>query len=341
MPSKSAFEFFKSNNIAVDQNYFDTFDSLESSEDFENLFDVLDGFRDKNGNPALITAFSVIANPAFEKIEADKRQQYHYELITETYKRNRHTEKSFNMFLEGIESRLIYPQFHGREHINVKRWCEAINSSSKKEDLVFKQRAVIASKMKDDVFHYPLNYHAAYNYSDQQEQLAHQQTITEGLLHFEATFGFKSLSFVAPCGIWGDEINKTLSDGGVKLQSGQQNQPLANDELNLKNIIWGQKNHLGQVHWRRNCTFEPSRNQDYDWVNRCMKEIEIAFRWGKPAVINSHRVNFIGSIFPENREKTLEKLKSLITAVQRKWPDVEFVNTERLGRIMIDDLLQN
>jgi hypothetical protein len=79
---------------------------------------------------------------------------------------------------------------------------------------------------------------------------------------------------------------------------------------------------LGQIHWRRNCTFEPSRNQDYDWVNRCLKEIEIAFRWGKPAVINSHRVNFIGSIFPENREKSLQKLKTLLKEVQkngRKW----------------------
>jgi hypothetical protein len=71
-------------------------------------------------------------------------------------------------------------------------------------------------------------------------------------------------------------------------------------------------------------------------VNRCLQEIEIAFRWGKPAVINSHRVNFIGSIFPENREKSLRKLKTLLKEVQKKWPVVEFVDTETLGKIMLE-----
>lgn len=338
MPSKKAYDLLLSRNIAVDQSYFDKYDSLESSEDLENLFEVLDGFHDKNGNPAIITVFTLVANPAFEKIEVDNRQQYHYELITDTYKRYPHTANSFPMFLEGVERRLIYPQFHGREHINVKRWCEAISSPSKKEDFVFMQRAVISSKMVGDVFQYPLSYHAAFDYSDENEQLIHQQIITEGLSHFETLFGFKSLSFVAPCGIWGDKINNTLSEGGVKLQSGQQSQPHGKNELKIKNLFWGYKNQLGQVHWRRNCTFEPSRNQEYDWVKSCLQEIGIAFRWGKPAVINSHRVNFIGSIFPENREKTLKRLKILLTEVQSKWPEVEFVDTERLGRIMLDDL---
>jgi hypothetical protein len=338
MPSRKAYDFFLTKNIAVDKSYFDKNDSLESMEDLEALYIVLDGFRDINGNPAVITAFTVVANPDFEKIEADKRQQYHYELITETYKRNLHTEKSFKLFLEGAKKRLLYPQFHGREHIHVQRWLEAINSPSQKEKLAFQHQAFILSKMADDVFHYPLNYNAAFDYSSQEEQMTHPQIITEGLLHFDAFFGFKSLSFVAPCGIWGDNINNPLQEGGVKLQSGQQNQPLANNRLKIKNKVWGSKNQLGQIHWRRNSTFEPSRNQDYDWVNRCLQEIEIAFRWGKPAVINSHRVNFIGSIFPENREKSLQKLKTLLTEVQRRWPEVEFVDTETMGKILIEDL---
>ena len=335
MPSRKTYEYFLSKNIAVDKSYFDKNDSLESVDDLEALYDVLDGFRDINGNPAVITAFTVVANPDFEKTEADKRQKYHYEVITETYKRNTHTEKSYELFLEGAKKRILYPQFHGREHINVKRWLEAISSTSIKEDFAFLQQAVISAQMTNDKFHYPLNYFAAFGYSEQQEQMAHRAIISEGLQHFETLFGFKSLSFVASCSIWGDDINKPLVEGGVKLQSGQQSQPVSNNQLKIKNKTWGQKNRLGMIHWRRNCSFEPSSNQDYDWVNRCLKEIEIAFRWGKPAVINSHRVNFIGSIFPENREKSLKKLKTLLTEVQRRWPEVEFVDTERLGKIMV------
>jgi hypothetical protein len=340
MPSRKTYDYFLSKNIQVDKSYFDKYDSLESEEDLESLFEILDSFRDINGNPAVITAFSVVANPDFEKIEADKRQKYHYELITDTYKRNPYTEKSFELFREGVKKKLFYPQFHGREHINVKRWMEAINSNSIKERLAIQQHAIISARMINDEYFYPLNYFAAFDYDEPNEQISYHQIISEGLRHFETLFGFKSLSFVAPCSIWSDYINEPLAKGYVKLQSGQQSLPIAKkNKLKIKSKIWGSKNQLGQVHWRRNCTFEPSRNQQYDWVKRCLEEIEIAFRWGKPAVINSHRVNFIGSIFPENRTQSLEKLKSLLVQVQKRWPDVEFIDTERLGNIMLTELV--
>ena len=337
MPSRKTYEYFLSKNIAVDQSYFDKYDSLESAEDLDHLYEVLDGFRDINGNSAVITAFSVVANPDFEKIETDKRQAYHYELITETYKRNPHTEKSFELFLEGAKKRLLYPQFHGREHLHTKRWIEAINSASIKEQLAFESMAFIGSKLDTDKVQYPLGYMAAFDWSTKDETELQNEIIADGLNQFKKLFGFSSLSFVASQSIWSDDINPTLSENGVKLQVGQQLCPQGNNETRLINKVWGTKNSAGQIHWRRNCTFEPSRNQDYDWVNRCLQEIEIAFRWGKPAVVNSHRVNYIGSIFPENREKSLRKLKLLLTEVQRKWPEVEFIDTERLGKILIED----
>jgi len=335
MPSRKAYEYLLSKNIAVDRSYFDRNDSLESAEDLESLFGVLNGIRDINSNPAVITAFSVVANPDFEKIDSTKRQEYHYELFTESYKRDPLTEKSFDLFLEGIKKNLLYPQFHGREHINVKRWIEAINSPSIKEDFAFNQQAIISAKLPEDVYSYPLNYLAAFDYSDTDEVWMYKKIITDGLGHFEELFGFKSISFVAPCSIWGDGINETLSNFKVKLQVGQQNLPGNSKRNKIINRYWGSKNQFSQIHWRRNCTFEPARDQNYDWVSRCLKEIEIAFRWGKPAVINSHRVNFIGSIFPENRKSSLQKLGTLLNEVQKKWPEVEFINTEQLGEIML------
>jgi hypothetical protein len=65
-----------------------------------------------------------------------------------------------------------------------------------------------------------------------------------------------------------------------------------------------------------------------------MKEIKIAFRWGKPAVINSHRVNYIGSIFEENRENGLRLLSNLIAAILKEWPESEFMSSDQLGDFM-------
>jgi len=338
MPSRKVYDFLLSKNIRVDQSYFDRNDSIESTDDLESLYDLLDKYRDINNNPPVITAFTVTANPDFEKIEATDLKEYHYELITKTYKGNAHTERTFELFQEGIQNKFIYPQFHGREHININRWMEAINSPSIKEQTAFKLRALISSKYDDDVFQYPSNYFAAFDFTKEDDVSELNQITADGLSNFEKLFGFKSISFVAPCSIWSDVINESLSEGDVKLQVGQQTLPKYYKRSNVVNRFWGSKNNFSQIHWRRNCSFEPSRDQDYDWVNRCLREIEIAYRWGKPAVINSHRVNFIGSIFPENRAKTHQKLKLLIEYIQNRWPEVEFVNTEQLGKIMLDTI---
>jgi len=70
-----------------------------------------------------------------------------------------------------------------------------------------------------------------------------------------------------------------------------------------------------------------------DWVSFTMKQVEAAFRWGKPANISSHRVNFAGHINPENRKEGLAQLKNLLDKIVKKWPDVEFMSSENLAKL--------
>ena len=127
MPSINVYNELKKNNVHVDQFSFDKNDSIESEEDLKALFETLEKFIDKKGNPAALTAYHVVANPNFEAIEANERKKYVYETILETYTRNPHTVKSFDLIKQGISKGIYIPQFHGREHIQVKRWMEAIN----------------------------------------------------------------------------------------------------------------------------------------------------------------------------------------------------------------------
>ena len=84
-------------------------------------------------------------------------------------------------------------------------------------------------------------------------------------------------------------------------------------------------------------SFEPSEFGCKDWVNCCLKEIELAFRWFHPAIISSHRVNFIGSLNPQNRDRGLLLLSQLLNAIVKKWPDVEFMSSDELGRTIMQD----
>ena len=80
--------------------------------------------------------------------------------------------------------------------------------------------------------------------------------------------------------------------------------------------------------------FEPTSPKRRDWIGTCLKQIEAAFFWNKPANISSHRVNFSGHIDPDNRKKGLKALKELLQTIVKKWPDVEFMTTRQLGELM-------
>lgn len=86
----------------------------------------------------------------------------------------------------------------------------------------------------------------------------------------------------------------------------------------------------------RNGLFEPSLSENIDWVSKCMESISIAFKWNKPAVLGTHRLNFIGSLVEENRTGNLKKLELLLTKITQKWPEVEFINSADLVNIYIN-----
>ena len=65
-----------------------------------------------------------------------------------------------------------------------------------------------------------------------------------------------------------------------------------------------------------------------------MKDIAAAFRWHKPATISAHRLNFIGSLDKNNRDRNLNLFDSLLTDIQKNWPDVEFLSSVDLGHLM-------
>lgn len=335
MPSKQVYHELIKNNIPIDRFSFDKHDSLESTEDLEALFKTLISVEDSKGNPAVLTAYHVLANPNFEAIEKNGRSKYEYETILETYKRNPHTQESFSTIQKGMKMGVYIPQFHGREHIHVKRWMEAINSQSSKEQIAYVNQAIIWTGSDQDPNPYKKDYFKGFVYETEQEAKELEEIHKDGLRLFKEIFGTESITFTAQGSVWGDHLLPMLKEEGIQLLGGFQLHPNRQGGFKTINKFWGSKNKLGQTYWRRNVLFEQASNQNFDWVGKCLEEIEIAFRWGKPAVISSHRENFIGSIFEENSTRSLEKLENLLKKVLHKWPDVQFISSAQLAKIML------
>lgn len=338
MPTKKTYDKLLSKGIPVDKSYFNRFDSLESNDDLISLFEILTSIKDWKGNHPVITANSLVANPDFDEIEKCNRTEFHYELISETYNHYPNQNQVLSLWInEGIKYNIFYPQYHGREHINAKKWLRLLNQDNLYEQLAFDAKAILgisgSEKNRKDA------YMAAFEYENEEDKKYIENMAADGLKIFNCIFGFQSVSFAPSQSIQGDHINPVLAANGVKYhQLGQQFMPQPDGTLKVKNRYWGAKNQDGQIYWRRNATFEPSRNQGFDWVDSCLKEINIAFRWNKPAVINSHRVNYIGSISEDNRMKSHDQLIRLLTSIKKKWPEVEFLSSQDLGFIISKDV---
>lgn len=336
MPSAAAYNQFLAHGVRVDLDPYCRYDNLATSEDLSNLFEVLNSVKDCYGNPAVITANAVTANPDFEKIAASNFENYYYEPFTHTLAKSpRHTD-AFALWQQGMDAKLFHPQLHGREHLNVKKWLAALRSAEPATLLAFQLGTF--GLTQDSAPTIKQYYLGAFN-SALPADIEHYRTIiSEGAELFNTIFGFRSESFIAPTYEWSPDIEPYLSAAGIKYLQGTvcQKIPVGDDQGTIlkRRCFQGTQSPHGLIYLMRNCFFEPSLKPEADNVGECLHHIKKAFRWGKAANICSHRVNFIGSIDKRNTDRNLPALRRLLSEILRNWPDTQFVTSDTLGAII-------
>ncbi len=335
MPSTEVYNNLlkKGINFNADEGFrYNKYDSLATSEDLSALFEVLSSVKDSTGRSAVITPYAVVANPDFEKILHSDFNEYHYIPINETMKEYRGCENSFKLWKEGLQNRLFMPQFHGREHLNVKVWMRALKSGHRNTRLAFENRMWGISTAEDPEIRIELQ--AAFDFIDPTDLVYHKDIIISGLTLFNELFGYRPTCFVPSNGLLSSKLEPICSNEGIRYLSTSkiQMEPVGNNRT-VKRIHWlGRQNKTGLTYVTRNCFFEPS-HEGHDWINSCLNDISNAFRWNKPVIINSHRVNYIGALHPSNRENGLKQLKTLLKEITKHWKDVEFLDSSELGDI--------
>ena len=212
MPSKEVYYKCLRAGYPVDQIAYERYDSLLSQDDLELLFDLLTEFKDKNGNHPVITANCVVANPDFEKIRKDNFSHYYYELITETFKRYPEHSNNFKLWQQGLASKIFFPQYHAREHLNVSKFMKALQQNN--SDVHFGFNNQMPGCIRKGHFNNGNHYVAATEYSSEQDKQEKLRIYLEGLDIFEEIFGFKSLSVIPPNYIWSNDFNEPIFNKG-------------------------------------------------------------------------------------------------------------------------------
>ena len=316
----------------IERQRYTSFDTLANSTDFEALYETLYKFKDINNRNPVFTAVSVVANPDFEKIKESNFEHYYYEPFATTLERYQH-KNAFNMWKEGVKNNLFIPQFHGREHLNVSTWMRQLRLKDKNTLVAFEQKCWGYANANK----YGIDYQAAFDLEFASDLLYQEKVIKDGLELFEQLHGYKADFFVPPNGPFNTTLEKIAGQCGIKYISTSkiQNEPQGEGRQKKKIHYLGQKNRNNQLYITRNCFFEPNE-ESKDWVSNCINDIETAFKWGKPAVISSHRVNYIGGLVEKNRTNSLKQLTSLLAIILSRWPNVEFMTSSELGNLIKD-----
>jgi hypothetical protein len=335
---KQAYEALKQQGMEVDRKRYDQVDTLESNDDLELLFYLLKSFKDKNGHAAKFTPMCLVGNPDFDKIKASNYQKYHFEPLDETISEFQQSDQILSLWREGFKYNIFVPELHGREHVNVRRYLDILQNNEAKEGLRFALNYHSLGPSSYNGKTYPNYLGALFPITKEEIQELKEHLLQAGEL-FEQFTGYNPRVFMAPNAEEPKELEETLKQIGVQYLTRAKRRiyPMGDGVFGKEWNFVGKVNECGQLILNRNAFFEPCQKDEGKTLDSCLKEIDLAFRWGKPAVVSSHRVNYVGSISEDNRKEGLSALRALLKTVLNKWPDVEFMTSFELGETIRKD----
>src|SRR5688572_24133417 len=167
------------------------YEQTESENDLEKLYKVLENYQDEDQRHPCFTANFVTANPDFEKIRQAGFTEYYDISISEN-------KKLKSKWLQGLDRRLFYPQYHARSHFWTAAWLQDLRENVPGSRNLFNQTCHGGlSLLKEEGW----RYHSEYIFWKTAEQMQREQLLgwlSTGLGFFQDCFGFASLSTIAP-----------------------------------------------------------------------------------------------------------------------------------------------
>ncbi|MGQ1785718.1 hypothetical protein [Saccharicrinis sp. GN24d3] len=327
MPSKEVYKKLTSAGLQLNDGRYN-FDTLATSKDLTALFDSLETVRDVNGNGAVITAFTNVTNPDFEKIKASRFKVYHHEPFVDTLNKYYNTTNVFRLWQQGMKQGIFVPELHGREHISTQLWLQELRKGDK--DLLIAFDNGFVSYSLPHMHPEAQGFRPEFFYDSKAQIPFLKRSIKEGVQIFRDIFG-KDPGVFAPSNlIFHPDLEQDLAQTGIKYMYINRMMTVPNGIGGVTKVRCkpGDRRDSGLSYYTRNCKFEPTET-GYKGIEYTLMQIGASFRWGKPAIISTHRANFVSAISPLNGATGLEELRKLLKAIVKKWPDVEFVSSRK------------
>ena len=331
IPGPKAIEKMKEMGLFLSDSH-GMFDSLETADDIDKLCDILNSHKDGDGNPAVMTANFIMANPDYVAIRESNYSSFKAKPIYSGWNHEPDAKTMLQKYREGINCGVIVPQLHGMLHFCPDVWMENLCRGDPETLKAFDLQMIGEKEDASGIGIQSMS--PIYHESGQ----AIRQLVREGIETFRSCFNIDSFTTIAPCYCWrSDETEQALLACGIRVMQGKEYQYLPDGSVRPHYI--GQRGPGGILYMVRNCVLEPISAGTT--VEQCISQIEWAFQHSLPAVLCSHRTNYTSRVATEVRDKGLAVLDGVLKQVKEKFGDVEFLSSDKLALRILSERQTN
>ncbi len=285
--------------------------------------ETLQEFRDRCGRHPMMTLGIVLSVPDGSRMKASSfRQYWRLELDDGS------TAAVLDAIRHGIQGGLFSAQLHGHEHFWPPSLMRASCDSFELRDWFSKDSFPRTEELPPHLQSRWVD--AVALPSKALEERAIRDALSLEIECFERVFGTKPTVYVPPTFIWTDVVERTLVDVGVEVlvTPGRRcvRHAASGEPEAAETRYFNGQSLASMTVLVRDIYFEPSRGHSAD---RVIGEVLDHFRLARPALLETHRANFIGN--EEERCAALEELRRLLSAITERAPDRRFLSSEELA----------
>lgn len=296
--------------------------TLEDSTDVAELSSVLSKYLDVDNNPAVFQANYITSSL---QSTPDRWLEYDIPEFHPAYQR----PGMWDEVSSAIEAGVWVPELHGTWHYNPLQMKSSVTGNSQLEELNNAGVLLFPECM------------TAYELGPGADRTVIEQDLERSISKFHDFFGTLPKSIIAPDYVWSRNDENLWKDLGLCAVQAKREQRRPNQNKHIRHIVKIFERGFRRItekrlcYIERNCRLEPVQHQDPEAiVSTCYDDVLKSWTLGQPAVVETHRINFVStdSVLQKIGLSSLDNLLSKLESQNVTWLcDDEIAQLSRSG----------
>lgn len=318
---QEGFEQLRSTGILLGRNPYD-FYTLETAEDISATAGLLKCHHDSTGRPPCLQMNFITANVDFPRWSTSAPGEIPLRFLADGLPGKWERPGLFEAYRCGIGDGVFHPALHGLTHFSRYAVARCFREGDDRHCLLH-----TLWQAETPYIYWRMPW-IGYEYWDPEQSPAQRflsaaeqrNIISQSVKAFERMFARRPVSACAPGYRANSDTQAAWAQHGIRVaQNGVRKLAPYVDENGLLQIS-------------RTINFEPAVHASFS-LQQCLRATEESFASGIPAVVSVHSINFHSSL-KNFRDTTLRFLDELLTALERKYPELLYVNDADLWEIV-------